>query len=116
MSETPRRTPPAEPIEAEVVSSSPTPAGSTDPVIEAEIVPDRRAVPAAPAPSPDYDDHGVPSFDYVRDKIEGRYATSIGSTELAAETPEGRTVDDQFAERERAAKAKLEEIRRSLRG
>ena len=28
-----------------------------------------------PAVAPDYDEHGVPSFDYVRDKIESRYAT-----------------------------------------
>ena len=46
--------------------------------IDAEIVPD--PTPPAP-PAPDYDEHGVPSLDYVREKIESRYATSIGAAE-----------------------------------
>jgi hypothetical protein len=79
--------------------------------IEAEIVPD----PAPPAPpAPDYDEHGVPSLDYVRDKIESRFATSIGATELAEGTAAGRSLEEQEAERAAAAKAKLDELRRSL--
>lgn len=79
--------------------------------IDAEIVPD----PAPPAPpAPDYDEHGVPSLDYVRDKIEGRYATSLGAAELAEGTVAGRGVEEQEAERAAKAKAKLEELRRSL--
>jgi hypothetical protein len=79
--------------------------------IEAEIVPD----PAPPVPpAPDYDEHGVPSLDHVRDKIESRYATSLGATELAESTAAGRNVEEQEAERAVAAKAKLEELRRSL--
>ncbi|MBW0114358.1 hypothetical protein [Pseudonocardia abyssalis] len=81
--------------------------------IDAEIVPAEEIAPVA-APRPDYDEHGVPSFDYVRDRIEGRHAASQGATELADATPEGRSVEEQFTERERAAKAKLDEIRRSL--
>ena len=76
--------------------------------IDAEIVPD-----AAP-PAPDYDEHGVPSFDHVRNKIESRYATSLGMTELTEGTAAGRSVEEQEAERAAAAKAKLEELRRSL--
>jgi hypothetical protein len=79
--------------------------------IEAEIVPD--PAPQAP-PAPDYDEHGVPSLDYVRDKIESRYATSIGATELAEGTAAGRSVEEKEAERAAAAKAKLDELRRSL--
>jgi phage shock protein A len=79
--------------------------------IDAEIVPDA-GPPAAPAP--DYDEHGVPSLDHVRDKIESRYATSLGMTELAEGTAAGRRVEEQEAERAAAAKAKLEELRRSL--
>ena len=91
--------------------------------IDAEIVPDPKpSVPApaptppppAPTPAPDYDEHGVPSFDYVRDKIEGRHSTSVGAKELAEETIEGRTIEQQEAERDRAAKATLDEIRKSL--
>lgn len=84
--------------------------------IDAEIVPSA-ATPAPPptaVPRPDYDEHGVPSLDYVRDKIEGRYATSLGATELAQDTGEGRTVEEQEADRAAAAKAKLDEIRRSM--
>lgn len=79
--------------------------------LDAEIVPD--PVPPA-APAPDYDERGVPSLDHVRDKIESRYATSIGATELAEGTAAGRSVEEQEAERTAAAKAKLEELRRSL--
>ncbi len=97
----------------------------TDPSepIDAEIVPDDTPVvtPSAPQPSTsqpplatDYDDRGVPSFDYVRDKIEGRHATSVGMGELMADTPQGRSVEEQEADREKAAKARLDEIRRSL--
>lgn len=79
--------------------------------IDAEIVPD--PTPPAP-PASDYDEHGVPSLDYVRDKIEGRYATSLGAAELAEGTAAGRSVEEQEAERAAKAKEKLEELRRSL--
>lgn len=72
---------------------------------------------AGPAvPGPDYSAAGVPSLDYVRDKIEGRYAHSLGATELAEGIPEVRSFEEQAAKREEAARDKLEEIRRSLRG
>jgi len=72
--------------------------------------------PAIVAPPPDYSAAGVPSLDFVRDKIEGRFAQSLGSAELAGETPEARSGAEQQAEREKAAKDKLEAIRNSLRG
>ncbi len=77
--------------------------------IDAEIVPDGTTTPAA-----DYTEGGVPTLDHVRDKIEGRYATSLGMEELAGETDQGRSLAEQEARRQEAAKAKLEEIRRSL--
>jgi phage shock protein A len=58
----------------------------------------------------------VPSLDFVRDKIEGRYGRSLGATELAQETPEARSFQEQAAKREEAAHDRLEAIRRSLRG
>lgn len=72
--------------------------------------------PSVVVPPADYTQAGVPSLDFVRDKIEGRYAQSLGSTELAQETPEARTFEEQAAKRADAAKEKLDEIRRSLRG
>ena len=66
-------------------------------------------------PVTDYTDDGVPTFDFVRDKIESRFATSQGSTELAGMTPEATAFDDQFAKREQAGRDRLEEIRRAMR-
>jgi phage shock protein A len=85
----------------------------TDPQepIDAEIVED----PVPAPPRGDYTEAGVPTFDYVRDQIENRYATSTGAEELAGETPEGRSVDEQMAAREKAGRDKLEEIRRTMR-
>jgi hypothetical protein len=72
--------------------------------------------PTVVAPPPDYSQAGVPSLDYVRDKIEGRYAKSLGAIELAQETPEARSFEEQAAKRAEAAKEKLDAIRRSLGG
>ncbi|OBI23845.1 hypothetical protein [Mycobacterium sp. E2238] len=66
-------------------------------------------------PDPGYDSAGVPTFESVREKIENRYATSLGDAELDAESPEGRTVAEQYDERERAAAERLAEIRESMR-
>jgi hypothetical protein len=73
-------------------------------------------VPSVTLPPPDYSAAGVPSLDFVRDKIEGRFAHSLGSAELAGETPEARSAAEQQQEREKAARDKLDAIRRSLPG
>jgi hypothetical protein len=74
-----------------------------------------RGEPAAPAPpTADYVD-GVPTFDFVRDRIESRYATAVGSTELAEGSAEGRSQAQQEEDRKTAARERLEQIRRSLR-
>jgi phage shock protein A len=72
------------------------------------------AVPNGP-PASDYVD-GVPTFDFVRDRIEGRYATAIGTTELADESAAGRSSAQQEEDHDAAARERLEQIRRSLRG
>ena len=77
------------------------------------------AIPAAvppELPALDYTEAGVPTFDYVRDRIEGRFATSVGMSELAGDTPQAASLDEQFAAREQAGKDRLEEIRRAMRG
>ena len=56
----------------------------------------------------------MPTFESVREKIETRYGTAIGATELASETPEGRSVEEQYEERQRAAAERLEQIRKSM--
>ena len=72
-------------------------------------------VPAS-TPAGDYDEAGVPTFDHVRDKIEGRYATALGGTELAEDSEAGRSIAQQQADRDAAARERLEQIRRSVRG
>ncbi|WP_431231716.1 hypothetical protein ACQ856_19475 [Mycolicibacterium psychrotolerans] len=61
-----------------------------------------------------YNESGVPTFESVQEKIETRYGTALGSAELDAETPEGRTIEEQYDARQRAAAERLEEIRASM--
>jgi len=61
-----------------------------------------------------YTEAGVPTLDGVREKIETRYGTALGATELAEETPEVRAAADQYEARNKAAAEKLEEIRASM--
>jgi phage shock protein A len=83
-----------------------------DEPIDAEIVPE----PAPAPPATGYTDGGVPTLDYVRDKIEGRYATALGMEELVGETDQARSLAEQEEKQKEAAAAKLAEIRRSLGG
>ena len=71
-------------------------------------------MPDEPDSDPGYDNSGVPTFESVREKIETRYQTSIGAAELDAETPEGRDVEEQYEERQRAAAERLAQIRESM--
>jgi hypothetical protein len=89
--------------------------------VEAEPVPDEAVVTVTAEPVPvepadtGYTAAGVPTFDSVREKIETRYGTAIGAAELAAETPGGRTVEEQYDARQRAAIKRMEQIRASMR-
>lgn len=78
-------------------------------------MPDEPGTSDPTPPDPDYDSSGVPTFESVREKIETRYGTSLGAAELAAETPEGRGVEKQYEERQRAAAERLAQIRESMR-
>jgi phage shock protein A len=89
---------------------------SDDPAAQAKPTPEPHDAAAAPVEPTDtgYTPGGVPTFDSVREKIENRYGTAIGASELAAETPEGRTVEEQYDARQRAAAERLAEIRKSM--
>jgi phage shock protein A len=78
-------------------------------------MPDEPELPDAAQPDPGYDSAGVPTFDSVREKIETRYGSALGSSELAAESRQGRDVEEQFEERERKAAERLAQIRESMR-
>ena len=84
-----------------------------EPANEPEIVVDPEPAPVAPVDT-GYTAGGVPTFDSVREKIETRYGTAISAAELAAETPEGRTVEEQYDARQRAAAERLAQIRESM--
>jgi phage shock protein A len=96
-----------------MTSSEPDPAASSEPAVPAADTP---AEPAAQPFSTAYTDAGVPTFDFVRERIEGRAATALGQGELDAETPEGRTLAQQEADRDEAARERLAQIRRSMNG
>lgn len=70
--------------------------------------------PTDPQADPGYNDAGVPTFESVREKIERRFETSIGAQELDSETREGRNVEKDFEDRQRAAAERLEQIRKSM--
>ena len=93
---------------------------SSDPTepLDVETVPSTDVMPAPRAPSVEdvtgYTAAGIPTFDHIRDKIERRTTTALGAEELAHGTAAGQDAERAFAEREKAAKARLEEIRRSM--
>ncbi|RVW00490.1 hypothetical protein [Rhodococcus spongiicola] len=63
----------------------------------------------------DYTDAGVPTFERVRDRIEERFGTALGSEELERGSRAGRDLDEKWQAREKAAHEKLDEIRRSMK-
>lgn len=91
-----------------------------DPILDPIVEPDP-IVDVTPAPAPvepvdtGYTAGGVPTFDSVREKIETRYGTAIGAAELDSETPEGRSVEEQYEARQKAAAERLAQIRESMR-
>ena len=100
------------------------PEATPEPAVDGEAVDDIALQPNTPSTTPPpapvepvdtgYTAGGVPTFDSVREKIETRYGTAIGASELAAETPEGRSVVEQYDARQRAAAERLAEIRKSM--
>ena len=79
-----------------------------------EQVADEAGPLATALPDTGYTEAGVPTFDGVREKIETRYGTAIGATELAEGIAGGRTAEQQFDARHKAAEEKLAEIRASM--
>jgi hypothetical protein len=107
---------PDEVVNEEVALDDALPAEVTPTVTPTTPTPTATATPVPVAPAETgYTPDGVPTFDYAREKIETRYGTAIGASELAAETPEGRSVEEQYEARQRAAAEKLEQIRASMR-
>jgi phage shock protein A len=58
----------------------------------------------------------TPSLEEVRDKIEKRYTTALGSAELAQNSVQGRMMEVQASTTELAGQSRLEQIRASMSG
>ncbi|NKQ58719.1 PspA/IM30 family protein [Amycolatopsis sp. K13G38] len=58
----------------------------------------------------------TPSLDEVREKIERRYTTALGSAELAQNSVQGRMLEVQQATTQLAGHSRLEQIRASIKG
>jgi phage shock protein A len=58
----------------------------------------------------------TPSLEEVRDKIEKRYTTALGSAELAQNSVQGRMLEVQQSTTQMAGSSRLEQIRASLKG
>jgi phage shock protein A len=58
----------------------------------------------------------TPSLEEVRDKIEKRYTTALGSAELAQNSVQGRMLEVQQSTTEMAGHSRLEQIRASMAG
>ncbi|HEV7649507.1 MAG TPA: PspA/IM30 family protein, partial [Actinophytocola sp.] len=58
----------------------------------------------------------TPSLEEVRDKIEKRYTTALGSAELASNSVQGRMMEVQASTTEMAGQSRLEQIRASMGG
>lgn len=82
-----------------------------DEPLDAEIVPDDG--PEQPhAADAGYTDEGVPTFGYVEHRVQSMMAKG----EMDAQTPAAKNADWDYDQAKRAGKAKLDEIRRSMRG
>ncbi|MBB5917731.1 hypothetical protein BJY24_006643 [Nocardia transvalensis] len=83
-----------------------------------------QVVPSAGIPVPPtgisgvggYSESGVPTFESVRDKVEQRFGTAEGMSELDRQTPAGRSVEEHWEARDKAARERLDRIRESMRG
>ncbi|MGH3492235.1 MAG: PspA/IM30 family protein, partial [Sciscionella sp.] len=58
----------------------------------------------------------TPSLEEVRDKIEKRYATALGSADLAKNSVQGRMMEVEASTTKMAGSSRLEQIRASLNG
>lgn len=98
-------------LDADVVSVASEQVGGAMPV---PPVPHGLPGTAAPTATGGYSTSGVPTFDAVRDKVEQRFGTAQGMGELDRQTPAGRSADEQWEAREKAARERLDQIRKSM--
>lgn len=82
-----------------------------EPATASDIVP---VAGSATGPLTDYSDAGVPTLEYLQDRIDRKYSNALGATELAQSTAVRQSQVERDAELAAAAKDRLEQIRRSM--
>ncbi|MFC9968746.1 MULTISPECIES: hypothetical protein [Nocardia] len=101
--------------EAEIVDAEPVASEQVGDGHAVPPVPFGGSGPAANAVTGGYSTSGVPTFDAVRDKVEQRFGTAQGMGELDRQTPAGRSADEQWEARGKAARERLDQIRKAMR-
>ncbi len=71
-------------------------------------------LPQSPLPDGYYDEHGVPTYDAVRERIEQRSALAEGNEVLDEESEKGTDFAKKREELEEAGKDRLAQIRKSM--
>lgn len=77
---------------------------------------DEPDLPRSPLPAAYYNEHGVPTFDAVAERIHHQAATADGNEILDAESQRGRAESDTMDKLKRAGKDRLDQLRRSMGG
>lgn len=99
-------------------AAPPTVTAADDEVIEAEIVPDPAVLNSstgfAPQTPTGYTDSGVPTLDYVTERIEARIGLAHGTAELSHSQEIADSFEKQRQDREKLAAERLAAIRKSL--
>ncbi|KAF0845115.1 hypothetical protein [Nocardia caishijiensis] len=101
--------------EAEIIDAEPIASEQVGGIDAVPPVPPGGSGSAANAVTGGYSTSGVPTFDAVRDKVEQRFGTARGMGELDRQTPAGRSADEQWEAREKAARERLDQIRKAMR-
>ena len=106
--------PPSDPDPAAAVADPVVPDSAAGTPAPADPAPSGSALPDPALPDLFYTDKGVPTFDAVRAKIEGRIGQSIGEAELVGESDEGKAFQEKWDKRNEAAADRLAQLRKSM--
>lgn len=92
------------------VAAEQTPA----PVPDIASADDDLQLPQSPLPATYYNEHGVPTFDAVAERIQKQSATADGNQVLDAESQRGREESDTMDKLKKAGKDRLDQLRKSM--
>ncbi len=98
---------PVDPALAYPLASDPVPIDSASSDSDFDL-------PQSPLPDTYYDEHGVPTFDAVRERIEQRTALADGNQVLDDESEKGVDFAKEREKLDQAGKDRLAQIRKSM--